>query len=181
MGHLAVSKQYAAALFQLAVEKNAIDVIEEDLRTVREVFLSVPNLEKALLSPAISKEKKKEWLRTAFAHLSPYVVNTLQLLIDKRRMDIVISLIDHYIDLSFARKGIAPVIVESVRPLKPEEQEALSSVFAKRINKKALKIDNKINPDLLGGIRIQYGNRIYDGSLQGKLERLRRELAGYQS
>ena len=179
MKNLAVSKQYAAALFQLAVEKNVIDDIEDDLRTVRDVFLSVPELKKALLSPAITKEKKKEWLRTAFASLSPYVVNTLQLLIDKRRIDLVIPVIDSYIELAFERKGIAPVTVETVRPLKPEEQEALSSVFAKRINKEMLKIDNKINPDLLGGIRIQYKNRIYDGSLQGKLERLRRELAGY--
>lgn len=181
MKHQAVSRQYAAALFQIAEEQNIIDEIAEDLRTVRDVFQSVPDLRKALHSPAITKDKKKEWLRSAFSGLSPYVVNMLQLLIDKRRIDIVIPLIDHYIELSYEKKGIAPVIVESVRPLKPEEQEALSSVFAKRINKKSLKIDNRINTDLLGGIRIHYRNRIFDGSLQGKLERLRRELAGYHS
>lgn len=181
MKSAAVSKQYAAALFQLAKEKNIVDEIEQDLQTVREVFVAVKDLEKVLQSPALAKEKKKKLITEAFSGLSPYVINTLQLLIDKRRFDYVLPIIDRYIELSYEMKGIAPVTIESVRPLTWEEKEALSAVFAKRINKQSLKIDNKVNPDLLGGIKIHLGNRIYDGSLRGKLDRLKRELVGYQS
>ena len=64
----------------------------------------------------------------------------------------------------------------SVRPLTEDEQTALSSSFAKKVGKQSLRITNVTDENLLGGIKVQIGTRIYDGSLQGKLTRLEREL-----
>lgn len=87
-------------------------------------------------------------------------------------------MIDAYIEMSYDQKGIATAKVESVRALTDEEKLAISSVFAKKMNKVSLEIENVVNNDLLGGLKIQIGNRIFDGSLRGKLDGLKRELLG---
>ena len=60
--------------------------------------------------------------------------------------------------------------------LTEEETKAISTTFAKKLGKKDLRIENIVDSNLLGGIKLRIGNRIYDGSLQGKLERLERQL-----
>ncbi|MCU9613299.1 F0F1 ATP synthase subunit delta [Caldibacillus lycopersici] len=181
MKHTITGNKYAIALFQLALENNEVDKLENDLRVVKEVFESTPELTTLLQSPNVSKEHKKATVTEAFASLSPFIINTLQLLIERHRVEHITPMVEKFIELSLDRKGIAEATVESVRPLTDVEKATLSSVFAQKINKSALEIQNNINSDLLGGLKIQIGNRIYDGSLRGKLDRLKRELVGYQS
>ena len=57
-----------------------------------------------------------------------------------------------------------------------QKRKHISSTFAAKVGKKSLRIENIVDSNLLGGIKLQIGNRIYDGSLQGKLERLEHQL-----
>ena len=95
---------------------------------------------------------------------------------DRGREGLIVQVADHFIELADSEKGIAEAIVTSVRPLTEEETKAISTTFAKKLGKKDLRIENKVDSNLLGGIKLRIGNRIYDGSLQGKLERLERQL-----
>lgn len=80
------------------------------------------------------------------------------MLTDRHRVDSIIPMIDAYIEMSYDQKGIATAKVESVRALTDEEKLAISSVFAKKMNKVSLEIENVVNNDLLGGLKIQIGN-----------------------
>jgi ATP synthase, F1 delta subunit len=167
---------YAQALFRLAAEKGLSDAIEQDLRLVRQVLGSDDRLLPFFESPRIPTARKKEIIRRVFAGINPYVVNTLLVLLDRRRLGEAIAMIDEYIRISNEKKGIGVAIVETVRPLTEEEKAGFSSVFAKKVGKRSLEIENVINSDLLGGVKVRIENRIYDGSLRGKLDRLERKL-----
>jgi F-type H+-transporting ATPase subunit delta len=171
-----VAKRYALALFQLAKEQQLLEKVEEELRVVKEVFFVNVELKAILKSPKLLKEKKKEILTEAFASLNTYVLNTLMLLIDRHREDEIAAVADEFIELANEEKGIEVAEVYSIRPLSDEERTALSSSFAAKIGKKSLQIENMIDSDMLGGVKIRIGNRIYDGSLRGKLDRLERKL-----
>lgn len=173
--------KYALALFQLAVETGEVERLEGELRTVKEVFQTNSELLAFLQTPRVSAVQKKQMLNNAFTGFSSFVLNTLQLLIDRHRIEHIAPMADKFIELSYDRKGIAEATVETVRPLTEEESAILSATFAKKVGKSALEIHNNVSSDLLGGLKIQIGNRIYDGSLRGKLDRLRGELVGYQS
>lgn len=176
MSESIVANRYASALFQLAKEKQLLEQMEEELRVVREVVKSNPDLQAVLKSRKISKQQKKQLIIDAFSSANPFVVNALLLLIERHRENQIAQVADHFIELADQEKGIAEATVTSVRPLTEEERNALSSVFATKVGKKTLRIENKIDSNLLGGIKLRIGNRIYDGSLQGKLERLERQL-----
>jgi F-type H+-transporting ATPase subunit delta len=173
-----VARRYALALFQLVKEQQLIDTVEEELRVVKEVFFVNKDLTAVLESPKVSREKKKAILSSAFASVNPLVLNTLMLLVDRHRENEITDVADAFSELANEERGIEAANVYSVRPLTDDERTALSVSFAKKIGKKSLQIENFVDSDLLGGIKVRIGNRIFDGSLRGKLDRLERTLLG---
>ncbi|MEH7505322.1 F0F1 ATP synthase subunit delta [Neobacillus drentensis] len=176
MSNSMVAKRYALALLNIAKETGALGVIEEELRVVKEVVQYNPELKAILNSSKLSIAKKKEIIKTAFASVNVHVLNTLLILIDRHREDQIIDLANEFLELANEEMGVAEAEVYSTRELTDAEREAISSVFAAKIGKKSLKIENIVDSNLLGGIRLRIGNRIYDGSLRGKLDRLERKL-----
>ncbi|ANB57649.1 ATP synthase F1, delta subunit [Anoxybacillus sp. B7M1] len=173
-----VAKRYALALFQIANEQQLLDQFEEEIRVIQQVFAAQPEFLSVLTHPKLSIDKKKALIKEVFATLSTPLQNTLQLLLDRHRIDIVESLADEFIALANEARGAEEATVYSVRPLTEDEKQALSQVFAAKVGKATLHIQNIIDPSLIGGVKLRIGNRIYDGSVSGKLERLQRQLIG---
>jgi F-type H+-transporting ATPase subunit delta len=176
MSTSAVAKRYALALFQLAKENNQLDQYESDIRAVKKALEENVGFKDLLQSPKLSSEKKKEILKEVFSKTSTYVLNTLMLLSDSHREDEMEAVAESFIDLANSERGIAEAKVYSIRPLTANESEAISSVFAKKVGKVSLNIENIIDSNILGGVKVRIGNRIFDGSLRGKLDRLERDL-----
>jgi F-type H+-transporting ATPase subunit delta len=172
------SERYALALFQLANQHGTSEEVEADLREVKKVFIDNPELLSLLASPKLSAGNRNNIISELFGQGNGYVVNTLQLLAERRRLDEVADVVDQYIGLANEAKGIEDAKVYSVSPLTEEERASISATFAKKIGKQSLRIENIIDPSLIGGLRLQIGNRIYDSSISSKLERLQRQLIG---
>jgi F-type H+-transporting ATPase subunit delta len=172
----AVGNRYAFALFQLAKERNLLDQLEDELRVVREVVSQNSDLNRVLKSKKLLISEKKQLITNAFSAVNPYVLNTLLILVDRHREENIIQMVDHFIQLANDERGIAEAKVITTRPLTETESEALATKFAAKVGKKTLRIENTVDSNLLGGIKVQIGNRIFDGSLQGKLERLEHQL-----
>jgi F-type H+-transporting ATPase subunit delta len=175
--HSVIAKRYAVALFELAQGESNIDGIEKELLLFRDVLSSDKKLESFFEHPKVDVDKKKQMVKETFASaLSQQTLNTLYLLFDRHREALISELIQQYIELANRERGIAQATVYSVRPLTNEESSTLSEVFAGRIGKQTLRINNEVDADLIGGIKIRIGNRIYDGSVNGKLKRMERQL-----
>ncbi|HSI68215.1 MAG TPA: F0F1 ATP synthase subunit delta [Planococcus sp. (in: firmicutes)] len=173
-----VADRYALALFQIAQQQNLLSEIESDLREVRKVFELSPELYDLIITPSFSAEKRTNLISELFKEGNQYVINTLLLMTERRRLDEVTGLVDGYIKLSNEAKGIEEAKVYSTRPLTEEELASISSAFSIKIGKKSLRIENIIDPSLIGGLRLQIGNRIFDSSVATKLSRLQRQLIG---
>ncbi|WP_449538059.1 F0F1 ATP synthase subunit delta [Ferdinandcohnia sp. Marseille-Q9671] len=171
-----VAKRYAVALFQLASEQNALDQFEEEIRTVKQVFVNNGDFQTVLNNPKLSVDKKKAIVEAAFTGFSQTTLNTLYLLIDRHREEIIADVADEFVALANDKRGIADATVYSVRALSEAEEAGISSVFAKKVGKTSLRIHNVVDPSLIGGVKLRIGNRIYDGTVKGKLERIEREL-----
>ncbi|MDQ1000197.1 F-type H+-transporting ATPase subunit delta [Neobacillus niacini] len=176
MSNSMVAKRYALALFQIAKEQQLLEVVEEELRVVKEVMVYNNDLKAVLKSLKLTLDKKKEIVRGAFSNVNPYVLNTLLILIDRHREDEIVEVANQFFELANDEKGVAEAEVFSTRELTEAEREAISTTFAAKVGKKSLRIENIVDSELLGGVKLRIGNRIYDGSLRGKLDRLERKL-----
>src|SRR5690625_1996848 len=172
----AVAKRYAEALFQLGNEKDVIDQLVEELRAVREIFIEHEQLDIFLKNPRVSIEQKKQFLEEIFQSIHRDIVNTLKLLVERERTEITPSIIDHFFQMVNDAKGIIEAKVFSVRKLTDAEKSSLSKNFANRFNMNTVKLQNIIDPSLIGGLKIQVGNTVYDGSVSRKLKRIEQNI-----
>lgn len=171
-----VAKRYAVALFEIAKEHNIIGQIENELLDVKEVFTTNKELIDLLNHPKVTNDTKKSIIKGSFASVSQQVINTLLLLVDRHRVDIVIDIVSYYVQKANEARGTEDAIVYSVRPLSETELTSISTSFAKKIGKLSLRLQNVVDKNLIGGVKLRIGNRIYDGSVSGKLERIERQL-----
>ncbi|MEQ6376997.1 F0F1 ATP synthase subunit delta [Bacillaceae bacterium S4-13-58] len=176
MSNPVVAKRYAVALFQIGKEKSMLEILEEELRTVREVFVTNDKLLPYLNHPGVSRERKHQLLDTAFKGISKEIRNTLALLVDRRREDSVVDMIQFFMEQSNDYRNIADADVYSVRELTNDEKKELEQIFTAKSNKSSIRIRTIIDPSIIGGVKLKIGNRIYDGSISGKLARIERSL-----
>ena len=178
MSQSTVAKRYAEALFQYAQQHKAIAEISTDLKELAKAFVEAPELLALLQAPKISSDKKKAMVSEILANAHTAVVNTLYILIDKKRINEVAEVAEEFQTLAAAAQGAAEATVFSTRALTDEERAEISAAFAKLVGMEKLEITNVIEPSLLGGIRVQIGNYIYDSTVAAKLEGLKRTLVG---
>ncbi len=178
MSKSVIAKRYATALFTLAQEKGQTGAVQEDLLVLKKTYRDNPELEQLLDSPRLSLANKKDVLANSFAGANTLVLDTLFVLLEKQRLHEVLNVVDEFITLANEAAGVADAKVFSTRPLTADESAAISSVFAQKVGKHSLRIENIIDPSLIGGVRLQIGNQIYDSSLSGKLGRLKQDLIG---
>lgn len=176
MSELAVAKRYAVALFKIAKEQNLLNQMEDELQVVKEIFSNQKEFISFLEHPKLSKIAKKEVITNSFSELSKPVLNTLYIMLDGQRTGEMKLMAEEFIQLANEENSIAEATVYTVRLLTATERETVSTAFAAKVGKRTLKINNIADSSILGGIKLQIGNRIYDGSVSGKLDRLSKQL-----
>lgn len=177
MSNELIAKRYAIALFELAMENNQLDSYEQEVALVNGIFTQDKQFNQFFSHPRIKTEEKKkvltDHLQTA---ISPHVRNTLLLMLDRKRGDCILPMLEQFLQLALKEQSVAEAQVYSVKPLTASEQEEISTMIANKLGKRSLRLENIIDPDIIGGLKIQVGNQIFDGSVSGKLERMKREL-----
>jgi F-type H+-transporting ATPase subunit delta len=172
-----VAKRYAKALFEVASEHGALDQVQKDLDRVVETFSAAPELVDWLNHPATDAEKKKEMFSRIFEGLHRYTLNLLYILADRRREAIVPEIVAEYKRLADEHRGVAEAVVTTAFPLSEEDRKALVKAFELIVGKK-IRVTEKVDSDILGGVLVQVGDRLYDGSLRTKLIRFQERLKG---
>lgn len=178
----AVANQYAKALLAIVSEPGAGVTPEEALRQItgfERLVGSSRELRTVLLSPAIDHAAKVKALSRlgAALGLSPLVRNFLQVVIRRRRIALLDEIRAMFQAQMDERNGVVRALVSAARELGGEERGALETRLEKHTGKKVL-CDYAVDPALLGGVSVRIGSTVLDGSVAGRLETLRRRLAG---
>ncbi|MDQ0339417.1 F-type H+-transporting ATPase subunit delta [Caldalkalibacillus uzonensis] len=172
----AVAKRYAKALFEVAKEKDELDLVKQELQNIQELLNQNPAFVQFLRHPLIEKQAKKEFIGKVFAgQLSQAMTGLLHLLIERDRENELEDIAAYYADLLNKERGVVDAVVTTVSPLSEEQEEQLRQVFG-RITNKNVRLHPVVDPGILGGIKVKIGDRIYDGSVQGKLSRFERMI-----
>ncbi|WP_151733722.1 F0F1 ATP synthase subunit delta [Paenibacillus tengchongensis] len=171
-----VAGRYAKALYNTAAESGIILEVEEQLKSVVQALDADPEVKRFLQSPRISQSDKLQVLRTSLkGKLSSPVMNTVELLVQRSRTDILADLLDSYIKIEGDAQGIGDASVYSAYPLSQAEQDQVAAEFSVLTGRK-IRVTNLVDRSLLGGLKVIIGDTLYDGSLAGKLERLEKSF-----
>jgi F-type H+-transporting ATPase subunit delta len=177
---IAVANQYAKALLEVVLKPGstvAPEAVLEQLIRFREALDVSAELREVLMTPAIRAGQKRKALDgiARLLELSPVVVNFLHLVKDRRRVPIMGEICLMFREQMDQKLGILRAQVESARAMDSAQQETLAGRLREATGKK-VDLDFKVNDDLVGGATVTIGSTVYDGSVRGQLEGLRRRL-----
>lgn len=176
MSNLAVSRRYAQALHAEALSSSAIEATDRDVALVRQALADSSELSRFFGSPVISREKKKSVVAALLKErVGPVLLRLIDLLVDKGREDHLLSVLASYAALRDEELGVTDVSVRSARSVSDEERTAISMALKNRIGKD-VRLAVTVDPSLLGGMVIQVGDTVYDGSVANKLASLRERM-----
>jgi F-type H+-transporting ATPase subunit delta len=135
-------------------------------------------LRNVLQNPAVNREQKLKLLDSIIKHIgaTKMLRNFLAVLIDHRRIAKIGDLLEQFKRELDRRLGIADAKVSSVRELTSAEKKSLEQQLAE-ITAMTVRATYSQDPSLLGGVIVRVGSTIYDGSVHGRLQRMRQELA----
>ena len=171
-----IGDRYAESLFDLAKEENKVTQYLDDIKLVGEVLDSDPQIVQFFNHVLIENDKKIQLLDQSFkGNVDQYVLNFLKLLVQSRRIRYIDDIVKSYIKLSNQYLGIEEGMIYTPYELTDQQIQDIEKAISQKENKKVtLKVS--IDPSLLGGIKVQISNRIYDGTIKNKVEMLKKEL-----
>jgi F-type H+-transporting ATPase subunit delta len=171
-----VSRRYAAALFNQAKAAGTLKETSSDLAHVAETLTSNAPLARLIAHPLATESRKKLVLNAAFSEkISPATLGFLNLLADKRRMELLGDAKQEFDNLLRADSNIVAANATTAVPLSTAQLAALEKALEQRTGKD-IELTTSVDPSLMGGILVRIGDTVLDGTVKGKLDRLREQL-----
>ncbi|MBQ9911508.1 MAG: ATP synthase F1 subunit delta [Firmicutes bacterium] len=159
------AKTYAGALYDLASEEHLEDEILKDLGLVCSCLREMPEYRKLLMTPAVSKDERKSLIAEAWqGNVNKYTLNFLYMLCDGESVSELLNCEEEFRNRYNADKGIVEVLVTSAVALSEQQRKNLKAAVEKKIGKTAL-LKEKVDPSLIGGLKIQVAGREYDNTI----------------
>lgn len=170
-----IARRYAIALLDTATAQKSLDTIGHELNGFVETLQKESRLRDLWFSARLPGGEKKDLIRRSFPEFSSLLFNFLSVLVDKRRENLIEKGALEYEKLLriFYNQAIAEVRVATAMPesIEAELKQQLSKQLGKRVE-----LSITLDPSLLGGMVLQIGDRIFDGSIRAKLEALHEDL-----
>lgn len=171
-----IARRYAEALYDTAKEAGLSQQIGEQLEQLLRVLKTDRELDLAFRSPALTSQRRRLLLEECFqGQLHPFVLNLCCLLWTKRREKALPSVVSAYRRQLRQDAGLLTAELVSAANLTEEQLVPVRRALERRFGQPVV-IETKIDPSLLGGVRVRVGNTVLDGSVRGHLQALRRRM-----
>lgn len=172
-----LSRRYAKALLDLGLEEKAVERLREELLRINDVFRQEPFALKILSLREFKLEKKEKLLEglAKALFLSPWMQSFLKILVHRKRIQlfhVIVAVFEELFD------EIENVVVAKVRAAEKSSVENLKNSLKGALEKltgKKVKFEIEEKKSLIGGMEITIGDKIYDATLAGELDRIREE------
>ena len=172
-------RMYARALFEAAQEAGRVDAVSADLATLARAMHDVPELRAFLRNPQIDPAGKAAVLEQVTVDADELVRNFVRLAAEKGRAGELQEFSEELDALVAQAQNRLSVELTTSYELSDAEAKSIVQTIEKASGRK-VEATRTVDPSLIGGIVMQIGSHRADGSVRGRLERLRHELATAQ-
>ena len=171
-----IASSYAEALLELTSQSAQEENVLDELKIVNTVFASDKDMSVIINHPAIRANQKKEILKTVFSgKVSQLTDNLINLLADKRRLDLLPFIESGYRDLLNKRKNIVSATLTCSEQMADSNVANIKAQLTEHLGKR-LELEVKVDSSLIGGVVLRLGDQVIDGSLNGRLKALEKAL-----
>ena len=172
-----VENVYADALLSVAKESGKTEAILKDAEVILKALSESPAFLESLTDPARSREERGNAFLSVFSGvLQDETTGFLMTLIEKRRESGLEEILQRFVMQAEASMGIAHVSVRTAFPVTEKERDEIEKKVRETAFAKTLYFHYETDETLIGGLVIRIGDRVMDGSIKNRLDKLTREL-----
>jgi F-type H+-transporting ATPase subunit delta len=174
-----VAGRYASALFELADNAKSLDQVAQDLTTFRKLVHENPDLARLIASPVVGRAAQGRALLAVVdaVGIKGLVRSFIGTVTANGRARDLPAMASGYLAELARRRGEVSATVTSAVPLSATQQQQLTDALRSVLGAK-VSIDAQVNPDILGGLVVKVGSRLFDSSIRSKLTRLQLAMKG---
>jgi len=171
-----VVKRYCKALFELALEQDQLETVENDLLRISEIIGQDEDFTAFLASPIVRESQKTQLLTDVFKNqVSPLTNQFLMLLSQKKRSSLLPLIVQHFRAMLLAWRDIVEVELTSVADLNDEQLKRIQ-IHLQEVTGKSVILKKSYDPALIGGFIVKMGDTVIDNSIRNQLNKLHEHL-----
>jgi len=168
-----VAVPYAEALLDLAKSNDSLKETTNDMNIVYQFLANSSDLKKFLGNPLISKDAKKNVVKDILGEqIDGSTLKFLLLLVERGRIEILESIAQKFLELSFKQESIEIAKITSSIQLSAQQQKEIAEKLKVITGAKQIKLALKVDPALIGGFTIEIGSKMIDTSIRGQLKQI---------
>ena len=168
-----VAEPYAEALLDLAKSNDSLKETTNDMNVVSQFLANSSDLKKFLGNPLITKDAKKNVVKDIFGEqIDGSTLKFLLLLVDRGRIEVLDSIAQKFLELSYKQDSIEIAKITSSIQLSADQQQSIAEKLKAITGAKQIKLALKVDPQLIGGFTIEIGSKMIDTSIRGQLKQI---------
>ena len=171
------SERYSRALYEVCKESNELKKVEEDVNNFQSLFDNNSEIKNFIQNPTNTIETQIKVLKILSEKLgfTKNFKNFFLLLIEKRRIFFVKKILENFLRLCLKNRGEIKASLISSKQLSTAELENISKELSSSMGS-TVKLEYKVNQDLIGGLKLQLGSFMIDTSIQNKLKKYEQRM-----
>ena len=169
---------YGEALYTLALEEKLTAQLLAELNVLQESFRETPDFIRLLSSPNLTKQERCQIVDDSFrGKVHEYVLNFLKILTEKGYIKYYSDCAKAFEDLYNHDNGILPVTAITAVAMSEDQTQRLAAKLT-RVTNKQIKLLNKVDPSVLGGVRLDYDGKRLDDTVSHRMDAITKALSG---
>jgi F-type H+-transporting ATPase subunit delta len=164
-----IARPYAEAVFKLAKQRNALPAWSDQLALIASVYED-PQMQAAMANPKVdSAAVERLLLAICGERISGDARNLIQLLVHNRRLAVLPEIRALYEDLKLQDEGMVDAKISSAFPMDDAQRNQLVNLLSTRFKRK-INATVTVDPELIGGVKVEVGDKVWDASVRGRLQ-----------
>lgn len=178
MSAIRLANRYAKSLLELALEKNELDTISNDVIDMQATINNSNELRALLKSPVIKTEKKESIVKDIFdGKINPVTMTFVNLVVSKKRESHLQDIFAAFRDQYNRYHKITSAKVTTAVAIDDNILSEVQRIVKENTGFEKIDLDSKIDPSLIGGFVLQFEDKLYDCSVKRKLSNLKKSFS----
>jgi len=167
--------KYAKTLLDLGKKSDCVLLIQNQLKSISYLYNKIPAFKLVLITKRINAINKIKVVKNVLKDFEPLIVEFIVILINNNQTNNLLNIITRFNNMVSTDSNISKVEITTSEKLTETDLEHVSQTICNKLNTTP-KINLKIDPDMIGGIKLRVGNKIFDNSVSYQIKQLKKTL-----
>ena len=173
---LEIAQNYASALLAIAIEDNKVIDYQKEVKELQKIIKDNPDFLLLIDSRFLSVNERKEKVEEILKGFSNDVINFIKIIVDHNRVSYLEDILEAFNTLCNENRNIVEGLIYTAFPLKEETLLKIKNKIS-QIEHRDVDLLVKIDPSLIGGVKVVINSHVYDGSIKNQLEKMQVDLS----